>query len=1126
MSNELQQLEAAIGALQAQRNVIGAALTEAALTPLRARLEQVVAASAAHRKVETEGQSLRQVTVLFLDVVGSTTLSEGLDPEDVHAMMDGALERFTSIVKSYGGKVLKYAGDSMLAVFGADEVREDDAQRAVSAGLDLLVEGERQGALILGNFARPGFAVRVGMHTGGVLLGGGVDAQSSIRGFTVNVAARMEQTAPPGALRISHDTYRHVRGVFDVVAQPPLEVKGVSAPMTTYLVLRRKPRAFRVTTRGIEGVETRMVGRDAELEQLQAAFKRLYTQRKLSVITVVAEAGVGKSRLLYEFENWAEGRPEAFYFFHGRAHPMTQSQPYGLLRDILARRLQIADGETMASAKAKFEHAIVPLFLADAGEDMAQAHAHLLGHLVGLDFSESRHVQGIHDDAKQIRNRSFHTAAQVLRRISAQDGAPLLILLDDLNWADDGSLDFLNYLVQVNRDLPMLIVTLTRPTLLKRRTNLPNMPETQCITLKPLGKDSSRLLATELLKKLPEIPMALRELVTGGADGNPFYMEELVKMLVDEGAIVTDVDVWQVNPEKLLGMHIPPTLTGVLQARLDALQPAEKLALQHASVIGMIFWDQALAALDVGAPGMLPALVKHELIVAHDGALLDVNSEALREFTFAHQVLQQVTYDTLLKRTRATLHAKVANWLASQSGVRARDFLGITAQHFLNAGEVVQACEYFARAAEHAADRYAHEAVTDLVGKALALINGGADQGSTHGTVDFEQRLRHWRLLDVRERTLDLQGQRVEQQRDIDALQALAEALDDDSRRSEVAWRRSTMAMRTGDYSAMECAAREACSLAERAHDCSLGLRGQHRLALALTYLGDGARGRELAQQGLAAARSSGNRQLEALFLNALSFIADSQADRLTSLDMDQQDLVINRELGNRRNEAIALGNLGSGWLGLGDHAQAQRHLEESLQLARSVGDLATQPNALTNLSVLALRQGDDALALAYAQTALDIAITVKSPEFEAIAQHSLGNAELALGRYDAATAAYRRAHAIAATLCNATRYDALAGLARVALAQNNLAAAMRSVEELLTPDRKSLEAAEMPHLIRWTCHQALARAGDPRSGPLLEAAQDKLLTAAATISDAALRESFLRNVPEHHAIMTAWGQR
>ena len=161
------------------------------------------------------------------------------------------------------------------------------------------------------------------MHTGGVLLGGGVDADGSIRGIAVNIAARMEQTAPAGALRISHDTYAQVRGLFEVEAQEPLAVKGVDAPIQSYLVLRAKPRSFRIGTRGIEGVATRMIGRDAELEQLQAAFKRLFDDRKLAAVTVVADAGIGKSRLLYEFEAWSEARPESFFLFRGRATPQT-----------------------------------------------------------------------------------------------------------------------------------------------------------------------------------------------------------------------------------------------------------------------------------------------------------------------------------------------------------------------------------------------------------------------------------------------------------------------------------------------------------------------------------------------------------------------------------------------------------------------------------------------------------------------------------------------------------------------------------------------------------------------------------------------------------------------------------
>ena len=211
-------------------------------------------------------------------MVGSTTLSQHLDPEAIGAVLDGALARGTAVVRAHRGKVLQYAGDNLLAAFGADGAGEDDAERAVRCGLALLELGKVLGLEVQAGYNHPGFAVRVGIHTGGVLLGGGVDAEGTIRGIAVNIAARMEQAAPAGAMRISHDTYRHVRGVFDVEPQDPIRVKGIDEPIVTYLVQRAKPRAFRVLTRGIEGVETRMIGRETELAVLKHAFERLFTE--------------------------------------------------------------------------------------------------------------------------------------------------------------------------------------------------------------------------------------------------------------------------------------------------------------------------------------------------------------------------------------------------------------------------------------------------------------------------------------------------------------------------------------------------------------------------------------------------------------------------------------------------------------------------------------------------------------------------------------------------------------------------------------------------------------------------------------------------------------------------------
>lgn len=1111
MTQEREQLEAGIAALEAQRALLGEAVAEAALQPLRARLAAL--AEATPDTVPRAEQRLRQVTILFLDVAGSTSLGQRLDPEDIHALMDGALARCTAVVEARRGKVLQYAGDSLLAVFGADETREDDTERAVRAGLALLDEGRRLADEVHGRHGHTGFGVRVGIHTGAVLLGGGVDAEGSIRGSAVNIAARMEQSAPVGGLRISHASYAQVRGVFDVEPQPPIKVKGLDEPLLTYLVLAAKPRAFRVATRGIEGIETRMIGRDAEFERLQQAFKALYSGGRLTVLTVVGDAGLGKSRLLYEFGNWTETRPEAFCLFQGRATPETQAQPYGLLRDILAWRLQIADSDSMELAKRKLEDGFAALFRPDDGADLAQAHAHLLGHLIGLNFGDSRHVRGILDDPQQIRNRGFHAAAQLFRRVGQNKGTPVVLQLEDLHWADEGSLDFLNHLARSNAEQPLLLLALTRPTLFERRADWMNTGALhQRIALAPLDQGCSRLLSNELLKKLSEIPAALRELVSGGAGGNPFYMEELVKMLVDQGALTIGPERWTLHAERLLSTEVPPSLTGILQARLDGLPREEKLALQQASVIGLVLWDQALAALDARALAALPALVRRELLVPRP----DAGPDGIREYSFKHQMLQQVVYETLLKRTRRELHARAAAWLAGLPGSRGRASLGAAAEHYQRAGDDARACDCFASAAEHARERHAHEAVLGHVAAALALLERAALP---------DDALLRWRLLDVRERSLDLQGRRAEQQLDIDALDALAEQLDDDRCRGEVAWRRSDIAMRTGDFAAQDAAARTAMRLAERAGDEALRLHALGRLAHVHHRRGELAAAEALAEQGLASARAHGLRLNEALLLNVLGNVVAARDEMLRALALDQQKLLIDRELGNLRNEAYTAGNLGVSWLCLGEGRQARRHLDESLRLSRAVGDRGQESAALTNLSRLALWEAQDALALAHARAALDNSVAVQDRYWEAVARYCLGNAELALGRHAAAAATFEHAQTLATEIDSVVRYDAAAGRARVALALGDGPAALRHLEILLAHLNQGgrWEGAEAPRLIQLTCHEVLAQAGDPRAPAMLMKDHAELQALAATIADAGLRRSFMEQIPEHRRMVAAW---
>ena len=651
VSTERQQLEDAIAALEAQRALLGDAVVETALAPMRRELAATGSPeSAAH-------QQLKQVSVLFVDVVESTAMGQLLNPEEIHAVIDGALERFAAVVQSHYGRVLKYTGDGMLAVFGSELAREDDVEGAVCAGLGIIEEAQRQAPQVQQKHGLPNFNVRAGVHTGTVLLGGGVDADGSIHGATVNIAARMEQSAPPGRLRISHDCYRHVHGLFDVVEQPSISVKGVEQPLRSYLVERVRPRPFRVATRGIEGVDSRMVGREAELAALRAALGTVVAARRAQAIIVVGDAGLGKSRLLAEFQQTLD--LQSCMLLLGRAHPRSTLEPFGLLRDMLARHLQIGESEPASEARRKLVDELAPLFV-----DEGEAPIHLLGHLIGYDFSTSAHLKDLLGNQEAFRQRAFEATAMCMRRLG-QTRAVVLVL-DDLHWADAGSLAFVRHLLRANQDTPLLSLMLTRQTLFDQLGDWhdTDLPHTR-VDLRPLDKAHSRELADTLLQRIGEVPAALRALVISGAEGNPFYMEELVKMFIDDGVIRAEPGGWQVLPDKLLGARVPSTLTGVLQARLDALASRERTALQQAAIVGHVFWDRALAAIDPAAIDALPALLRKQMIVRRDAPAVDNT----HEYVFQHHLLHQVTYDSVLKEPKHAGHARAGAFWSRRAEV-------------------------------------------------------------------------------------------------------------------------------------------------------------------------------------------------------------------------------------------------------------------------------------------------------------------------------------------------------------------------------------------------------------------------------------------------------------------------
>ena len=356
---------------------------------------------------------------------------------------------------------------------------------------------------------------------------------------------------------------------------------------------------------------------------------------------------------------------ESVWFFQGRPQPYGNNVPYGLLRDLLAWRFEILESDPQLVAQGKLAAGLAPVL-----GDRASEYTALIGELIGFDYHADPHIAAIASEGKQIRNRAFHALASYFRALHSHSGTPVVLLLDDLHWADEGSLDFVDHLVQACGDVPIFVLCLSRSTLYERRPLWGSGRSNHLrIDLAPLSKGGTQELIQALLRRLEAVPTALRDLLASSAEGNPYFVEELIGMLIDDGVIVTDREPWRVSADKLLDVRVPSTLAGVLQARIDSLPPEEKSALQQASVIGHVFWDEALQRIAPAAGAALDGLTRRELAYGRETSAF----EGTREFVFKHHVLHQVAYQGVLKQTRREQHRVTADWLVVRSGDRASD---------------------------------------------------------------------------------------------------------------------------------------------------------------------------------------------------------------------------------------------------------------------------------------------------------------------------------------------------------------------------------------------------------------------------------------------------------------------
>jgi len=711
-SDEYKKLEEAIATLEAQQDVLGALVVEAAIRPLQKQLDKL---EQDENKTESSFKGERKlVTVMFADISGFTALLEILDPEAVREFVNACFDHLAPVIEKYEGTIEKFIGDEIMAIFGAPVSHENDPERAIRTALEV------KNALKSFNAKH---SINIKMHIGistGLVIAGGIGSkgqqQYGVTGDAVNLAKRLEQAAPESGILISHDTYRHVRGIFKVRPQEPILVKGKSKPVNTYLIRRAKPRAFRMETRGLEGIETRMIGREAELLTLQNIFRDAIEDSETRIVTILGEAGVGKSRLLYEFDEWLELLLEEVWYFKGWASVGMQTIPFSAIRCVFVNRFQIMESDSASVVLEKLRNGLAVALTPD--------QADLVGHLIGFEIPVSDALQAALEN-ESFKDRALASLVEYFRVIAEE---PTVIFLEDFQFADDSSLDLVDYLAASIPESRLMIICLTRPELFERR---PSWGEGRkvysCLELFPLSRRESRALVAEILQLMEEIPAELRDLVVKGAEGNPFYLEELIKMLIDDGVIQCEGNHWNVELERLVNVSVPPTLAGVIQARLDSLPGEERSLLQRASVVGRTFWDTAVAELEIDRSEkaskrelvpLLESVRGRELVFRREHSTF----KETKEYIFNHALLRDVTYETVLLKLRKVYHKQVAAWLESAAGERMGEYLGLIASHYELADDKAKAIEFLLRSGDRARLAYAHQEAIDAYKRALDLI--------------------------------------------------------------------------------------------------------------------------------------------------------------------------------------------------------------------------------------------------------------------------------------------------------------------------------------------------------------------------------------------------------------------
>lgn len=730
------RLEEALALIATRRGQYGDAAVSTAIAMLEEKLATLPHSAAGRVPLSDHSPMQRkQVTILFVALEGFTRLAAAAGNTERLQHIDLLWRQLDETIHAYGGIIDKHMGDVIMGIFGAEISREDDPERAVRCALAL---HETAAAFLSPANQKKAVAItpptiRIGINTGQVILSHvGTDSNRTALGDAVNVASRLKEAGAESGIYISHDTYGLLRNKFEVESLGDVAVRGRTMPVVVFRVVGPRQRAFYPGMDDASGFHVPLIGREGEMSVLQAALSRILTEKRGRLVLVIGDVGVGKSRLVGEFFRKLESHTGEMVIFQGRSDLRTAQIPYSYLRELLIAHFQVNESDRLAAIEEKIVRQLGRAYTGEnpIDNDQLRDQARAISRLVIQGAIDRHHSEPGEVDGAEGREQALDAVLKYLEDMARS--RPTLYLLEDIHWIDEGSLGLLERVCLSAADKPLLMIGLARPIFLEQRATWPagdDIPTTR-IMLQPLNESRCREMAHAILRDLPQISPEVIDHIVQTSAGNPFYVEELIRGLIEDGVFAaysaSHGQGRSLQLRELTHLRIPATLTGVLQARLDRLPDVERVTLQQAAVIGDEFWAGAVQAINMSSrypqaaeqvEAALQSLERRDIIYRPPTSIFTGN----QAYRFSHAVLREVAYESVLLRDRPGYHLQAGQWLESRSDKQPDNYVALIAHHYELGGRAGNAAHLYDAAASQALEQSRVDSAIEYWRKALDL---------------------------------------------------------------------------------------------------------------------------------------------------------------------------------------------------------------------------------------------------------------------------------------------------------------------------------------------------------------------------------------------------------------------